>query len=278
MSRMFLMLLGMTLCLSTVVTGQDHLHFRGKLLTFRHYVYGKFNSAAGRSGTVNLGYAHGVMIGQELAVLRPAEGKLLPMGVLRLTDVRAGDAYGRFESDYTLDTEDLVLVSARDLNLWRGRSRIDQVTLDTLYIRSSQRGYDTGSLSPELMKELGHDDDLMNRRVIARNINAINPLPDQPIVKIDRTVRGAFRPANSIEGLDLFLSPRDKELARDQPTLNLETGLARFVLSNAAGRVEVSPEVLQSLARHLSEDAKTEDVQQILDDNNGRIRHLIQPR
>lgn len=277
MTRQIFALLLFGLWLSASAAGEEQIYFRGKALTQRHFVYGKFDSTSGNSGTINLGYAHGVQVGQELAVLRPAAGNLIPLGVLRLDEVRAGEAYGRFEADHRLASEDLVLVAARELNLWRGRSRIEQVALDTLYLRAAQRGYDTGALTPALMKELGRDDDLLEGRKTKRNINAVDQLPDRPFVTVDRIVRGAFRPANSLEGVELFLSPKDRELAKDEPTLKLQLALAKFVFSNAAGQLEIDEDSLQRLADELPGNATPRDASQVINDHNKRIRHLIQP-
>ncbi len=146
------------------------VYFRGKKLTLRHYVYGEVTSATRMIGSVNLGYAHGLEDDQEIGVIRSIEGQYVPIGVLRMNSVQAGESRGIYEGELPLRNTDLVIIAARKLNLWTGRTRIDQTVIRTM-ISDRTRGYDTGSVSPRLVRELGKDDDLIHRLPLALHVN-----------------------------------------------------------------------------------------------------------
>ena len=259
------------------VSAEPTVFFRGKQLTYRHFVYGEVSSAASRSGTINLGYAHGLKPGQDVGVLRRSEGRLIPIGVLRLVDVRPGDAYGKFESEFTLKRDDLIIVSARELDLWRGRSRADQLVMLSLLSRNG-KGYDTGDVTPALLNEVGRDDDLIIYRPPVLHVNAEAYSMLSPAVR-NTVIRGAFRPATDNEDGTLSpLSYEDQQLSPDLPTLDLETAYARFVLSNASGKTDIDTKQLRKLASELPGLVDPEEVRADLDRANTQIRNLLRPK
>ena len=270
-------LLAGVVCLLVVlpVQAEPTIHFRGKQLTSRHFVYGEVTASAQRSGTINLGYAHGVQEGQQVGVLRRRSGQMIPIGVLRLVAVRPGDAFGMYEGEFRLQRDDMIIVSARDLNVWQGRSRSNQLVVDSL-LSKDQRGYDSGAISPALLDEVGRDDDLIARRPPPLHVNADAYSMLRPQVR-DRIARGAFQLASSDEGSEHPLSDEDRRLSTDKPTLDLETAFARFVISNSSGRVNVDYESLRLLAKDLPRFVDPEDVRVDLDLANSRVRAIIQP-
>jgi hypothetical protein len=202
---------------------------------------------------------------------------LIPIGVLRLTAVRPGDSYGEFDGELPIKRDDLVIVSARELNVWHGRSRSDQLVIDTLTKRNG-RGYDTGEVSKALLNELGRDDRLVDRKPPALHD------PSDVVLNVERQkftaaeVRGTFRPAGSEDiGVPGLLSADDRVLSPDKPTLDLENALARFVNSNSAGKVDADYTALQTLAAELPGLVDPEELRIDIDLANTRIRKLIQP-
>lgn len=273
------LLLAVVICLVSQrsVSAEPTVFFRGKQITYRHFVYGEVSSSAGRSGTINLGYAHGMKPGQDVGVLRRSEGRLVPIGVLRLVEVRPGDAYGKFDSSFSLKREDLIIVSARELDLWRGRSRSDQLVIQSLLSRNG-KGYDTGDVTPALLNEVGRDDDLIIYRPPVLHVNAEAYSMLNPAVR-NTVIRGAFRPASRSEDGTLSpLSYEDQQLSPDAPTLDLETAFSRFVLSNGAGETDLNIKQLRMLASELPGLVDPEEVRVDLDRSNAQIRNLLQPK
>ena len=253
------------------------VYFRGKHLSYRHFVYGEVSASANRAGTINLGYAHGLQQDQEVGVLRRSEGKLIPIGVLRLVEVRPGDSFGVYEGQFSLKREDLVIVSARKLNLWQGRSRSDQLVMQSLLSRNG-KGYDTGDVTPALLNEVGRDDGLIVRRPPELHVNAEAYSMRSPQVR-NKVVGGAFRPASSDEdGSANMLSLEDRQLSPDKPTLDLETALSQFVSSNAAGKLDMETNGLRLMSSELPGLVDPEEVRAYLNGANARIRTLIRPK
>ncbi len=260
------------------VQADPTVYFSGKHLSYRHFVYGDVSSAASRAGTINMGYAHGLQAGQDVGVLRRSEGKLIPIGVLHLVDVRSGDSFGQYDGEFSLQRDDLVIVSARELNLWEGRSRSDQLVTRSLLSRNG-KGYDSGDVSPTLLNEVGRDDDYIVHKPPALHVNTDLYAKQRPAFHA-AVVRGAFRPASKDEdGVENQLSLEDRERSPDKPTLDLETALARFVTNNAAGALDISPISLRQLAKdRIDLVGNQDDLKTDLDQANARIRMLIRPK
>ena len=259
------------------VQAEPAVYFRGKRLSYRHYVYGEVSSSASRAGTINLGYAHGLQPEQEVGVLRRSEGKLVPIGVLRLVKVRPGESFGEFEGEFSLKREDLVIVSARELDLWEGRSRSDQLVTRSLLSRNG-KGYDTGDISPTLLDEVGRDDGFIVHKPPVLHVNGDLSATQRPVVSAT-VVRGAFRPASGEEdGAVNQLSLEDRERSPDKPTLDLESALSQFVSSNAAGMLDITPHGLSQLVVDRSDRANQDDMKLDLQKANARIRTLIRPQ
>jgi hypothetical protein len=259
------------------VQAEPVVYFRGKQLSYRHYVYGEVSSSARRAGTINLGYAHGLEPEQELGVLRRNEGKLVPIGVLRLVKVQPGESFGVYEGEFSLKREDLVIVSARELNVWEGRTRSDHLVNRSLLSRNG-KGYDTGDVSPTLLNEVGRDDGYIVHKPQMMHVNTDLYATQRPVV-LAPVVRGAFRPASGDEdGAEHQLSVEDREQSPDRSTLALETALAQFVSSNKAGMLDITPQGLRSLGQERSELANQDDVKIDLQKANARIRTLIRPK
>lgn|GEM_PF-6260543 len=272
-----LMFCGVCLIAIAPVQAEPTVFFRGKQLTFRHYVYGEVTASASRAGTINLGYAHGFQLDQEVGVLRRSGGNLIPIGSLRLTRVRPGEAFGEYEGEFSLKREDIVIAAARELNLWQGRSRSDRLVIESL-ISQNGRGYDTGDVSPALLKEVGRDDDLIAKKPLPLHVNADIYSTRRPKVSVS-VIRGAFRTASGAEdGAVSSLSAIDRELSPDTPTLSLETALARFVTASASGKLAVDDESLQLLAKDLPGVIDLEDVLADLNRANVRVHGLIRPK
>lgn len=272
-----LMFCGVCVFATAPAQAEPTVFFRGKHLTFRHYVYGEVTASARRAGTINLGYAHGIQLDQEVGVLRRSGGNLVPIGSLRLTRVRPGEAFGEYEGGFSLKREDLVIVAARELNLWQGRSRSHQLVIDTL-LSKSHRGYDTGDISPALLNELGRDDALIANKQPPLHVNADLYSTRRPKFTVS-VIRGAFRPATGKDdGAANTLSAKDRELSPDAPTLNLETALARFVSTSAAGKLSVDDESLQLLSQDQPGVIDLEDVLADLNRANVRVHGLIRPQ
>ncbi len=259
------------------VQAEPTVYFHGKHLSYRHFVYGEVGSSARRAGTINLGYAHGLQAEQEVGVLRRSEGKLVPIGVLRLVKVQPGESFGEFEGEFSLKREDLVIVSARELNLWEGRSRSDQLVTRSLLSRNG-KGYDSGDVSPTLLNEVGRDDGYIDHKPLALHANT--DLYDRQRVAVRPTVvRGAFRPASGDEdGAENQLSLEDREQSPDRSTLALETALAQFVSSNTAGMLDVTPSSLRALGQYRPELTNQDELKIDLQKANARIRTLIRPK
>jgi hypothetical protein len=253
----------------------DHVvFFRGKKLTQRHYVYGEVTSATRTIGTVNLGYAHGLNDDQEIGVVRRFEGQLIPIGILRMTSVKAGESNGLYEGELPIRKSDMVIAAARTLNLWSGRSRMDQMVVRTM-ISDRTRGYDTGAVSPRLVREVGKDDDEIHRLPLSLHINQTVFDTQRPVVTTP-IIRGAFAPAASTESANAA-SEEDRILADDKPTLDLEQALVRFVRSNAARQVNLSTAGARELAVTIPGEINLDEMQERLTLANERIRGLLLP-
>ena len=259
------------------VQAEPTVYFRGKHLSYRHYVYGEVSSSASRAGTINLGFAHGLQPEQEVGVLRRSEGKLVPIGVLRLVKVQPGESFGVFEGEFSLKREDMVIVSARELNLWEGRSRSEQLVTRSLLSRNG-KGYDSGDISPTLLNEVGRDDGFVAHKPPVMHVNADLYSTQRPAARATE-VRGAFRPASGDEdGAENQLSLEDREQSPDRTTLALETALAQFVSSNTAGMLDITPASLRSLNRDRPELINQDEMKMDLQNANARIRTLIRPK
>lgn len=274
MLRRLLLTLCVVATVPTTVQADPLVYFRNKQLTVRHFVYGEVLSATRTIGTVNLGYAHGLSEGQEISVIRRLDGELIPVGILRMDKVRAGASLGSFEGELPIQKSDIVLIAARRLDLWSGRTRMDQMAMRTL-ISDRTRGYDTGTVSLDLVKEVGHDDDQIGR--LPLNIY-VNPADFDRLKKASATptLRGAFVPAVTTESAHRA-SEEDRILAPDQPARDLDNALVRFVRSNLLNTVNVSEEGLNQLASQMSERIDPDDIRNRLQQSNLRIRKLLEP-
>ncbi len=263
------------LCIAPAAA-EPKLHFRGKQLTARHFVYGVVNASARKAGTINLGYAHGIQLGQEVGVLRRHNGQLIPIGALRLSEVRPSDSFGEYEGDFQIQRDDIVIVSARELDLWNGQSRSRQLVIKSLLSRDNQ-GYDTGEVSPALLREVGQDNDFISDQTPPLHVNSEAYAMRNTRVR-DTVVRGAFRLALSVEGAGKLLSAEDKRMSLDKPTLDMESALAQFVVTNKGGNIDVDDEGLRLLAEQLPALTDPDDIRADIELANTRIRTLIHPR
>lgn len=270
----FLMVSAACLTLVASLQAEPAVFFRGKDLTYRHFVYGEVTSCATTAGTVNLGYAHGIQEGQVVGVLRRSGGNLLPVGLMTLTGVRPGESFGNYEGVFTLRRDDVVIVAARDLHLWKGGTRSDQLAIKTILSRG-EKGYDTAEVSPELLREVGHDDSLIHRKSPPIHVNVDVYASRRPIVRTSE-VRGAFRLATGDQdGPVNTLSHGDRDLSPDGPTLSLETGLARFVASSMAGKLAADDNSLRLLAADLPGVIDLETVTAEVNRANARIKKVL---
>ena len=263
-------------CLWLVGTLQAEpaVFFRGKELTYRHFVYGEVTSCATTAGTVNLGYAHGIQDGQVVGILRRSGGNLLPVGVMKLTDIKAGQSFGTYEGAFTLKPDDIVIVSARTLNLWKGGTRSDQLAIKTILTRDD-RGYDTADVSPELLDEVGRDDNLVNRKFPPLHVNVDVYSSRLPFVR-PIVVRGAFRLATGDQDGPLnTLSKEDRDLSPDNATLSLQSGLARFVASSREGKLTADDNSIRTLAAELPGVVDLETVTAEVNQANFKIGKLL---
>lgn len=274
MKRLLMLALCCVGLLASSVQAEPTVYFRGKKLTFRHYIYGEVTSATRTIGTVNLGYAHGLDDDQEIGVVRRFEGQLVPIGILRLNSVEAGGSRGTYEGELPLKRSDLVIVAARRLNLWAGRSRMDQMVIRTM-ISDRTRGYDTGSVSPRLARELGKDDDLIHRLPLNLHVNLNEFDTRRPVIETP-IIRGAFAPSASTETANAA-SEEDRILADDRPTLDLEQALVRFVRSNSAGEVNLTEVEAAQLAALIPGKVDVDQLRSRLKLANTRIRNLLAP-
>lgn len=274
MMRLLLLAVCCAGILGTDVHAEPLVFFRNKKLTLRHYVYGEVTSSTQTIGTINLGYGHGLSDDQELPVIRRYGGQLIPVGILRVTSLKAGEANGHFEGELPLQKSDIVLIAARKLDLWSGRSRTDQLVLRTL-ISDRTRGYDTGNVSPRLAQEVGRDDDQIGRLPLDVHVNQIEYDLRRPVVS-NPIVRGAFAPSASAEVANAA-SEEDRILAEDKPTLDLEHALVRFVRANAAGAILLSETGAVDLARTLPGEVNIDQMQSRLKLINLQIRNLLSP-
>ncbi len=272
-----LLLAGVMCCvLCGQACAEPTVYLRGKRLSYRHFIYGEVSSSSRKAGTINLGYAHGFQLGQYVGVLRKSGGNVIPIGALRLVKVRSADALGEYEGDFTLQRDDVVIASARELTLWQRRSRSDQLVTQTLLARTG-RGYDTGEVSPALLNEVGRDDDLIAQIPTPLHVNAERYSMQRPVERAAIS-RGAFRPSRGLEdGTAHSLSEEDRRLSPDLPTLDLESALARFVLTNASGNVVLDGESLQLMAKYQPGLIEPELLQADLERANMRVRSIIQP-
>ncbi len=260
------------ICLMTVasVQAEPAVFFRGKQLTHRHLVYGAVTSCAIRAGTINLGYAHGLQQDQMVGVLRRSGGNLFPVGLMKLTEVRSGESFGTYEGAFSLEQDDIVIVSAKQLNLWRGGTRSRQLVIKSILFRG-ERGYDTGDVSPGLLNEVGRDDDLISHKSPPLHVNADVYSTQRPFVH-QVEVRGAFRLATGDQdGFVNSLSKEDRELASNSAVRSLETGLAKFVASSADGKLTVEDETLRDMVRQLPGDVDLDDVTAEIQRANARV-------
>lgn len=266
----------LSLMCASSVPAEPMLHFRGKHLTLRHFVYGIVNSSFQRAVTINLGYAHGIQLGQEVGLLRRHNGQVVPIGVLRVSEVRPGDSFGEYEGDFQIQRDDIVIVSARQLDLWNGQSRSDQLVIKSLLSRNN-RGYDTGAVSPSLLQEVGEDNDFISDKPPLLHVNAEADAMRHTRVR-DTVVRGAFHLALRVEGAGKLLSEEDKRMSRDKPMLDMEMALARFAETNKDGKIAVDNETLRILSEQMPAFTDPDDVRAHVERANTRIRTLIHPR
>jgi hypothetical protein len=273
------LLLASVICLLVhrPVHAEPTVFFRGKHLTYRHYVYGQVTSSSRRAGTINLGYAHGLQPGQDVGVVRRSSGQLIPLGVLRLVEVRPEDSYGELQGDFRLQADDLVIMSARNLDLWQGRTRSNQLVIQSILSRNG-RSYDSGAVSSAILNEVGRDDDLIQHRIPSLHVNRYVYDMQRPVQR-SVVLRGAFRPASSEEdGVANLLSEEDREKSLDKSTLDLETALSRFVSANAAGKVDAPSTALRLLAEERTDLMGLDEVRLDLEAANAQIRSLLRPK
>lgn len=275
MKRLLLLMVCCVGLLAGPTQAEPTVYFRGKKLTLRHFVYGEVTTATRMIGSVNLGYAHGLDTDQEIGVIRSVEGQYIPIGILRMNTVNAGDSRGVYEGELPLRNTDLVIIAARKLDLWTGRTRMDQTVARTL-ISDRTRGYDTGSVNPRLLRELGKDDDQIHRLPLSMHVNldlfdSRRPVLESPII------RGAFVPSSTSTEKANTTSEEDRILASDAPTLNLEESLVRFVRANTLGQVSLSDLEMEQLAASLPEQTDPARLRSRLNVANLRIRNLLAP-
>lgn len=263
-------------CLSLVAALQAEpaVFFRDKKLTYRHFVYGEVTSCATTAGTVNLGYAHGIQEEQVVGVLRRSGGKLQPVGVMKLTDIKAGQSFGIYEGAFTLKPDDIVVMAARSLNLWKGGTRSNQLAIQTILMRDPQ-GYDTADVSPELLDEVGRDDSLIAGKPPLLHVNADVYSVQQPFVR-PVVIRGAFRLATGdLDGPLNTLSKEDRDLSPNYATLSLQSELARFVASSREGKLAADDNSLRTLAAELPGVVDLETVTAEVSRANLRVGKLL---
>lgn len=262
------------LFLAASLQAEPAVFFRGKDLTYRHYVYGEVTSCATTAGTVNLGFAHGIQEGQMVGVLRRIGGNLLPVGLMKLTEVRPGESFGQYEGVFSLKRDDIVVMAARDLNLWKGGTRSDQLAIKTI-LSQRNNGYDTADVSPQLLNEVGRDDNLIDRPFPPLHVNVDVYSSRKPIVQTTE-VRGAFRLATGdLDGAVNTLSKADRELSPDSATLSLESGLARCVALSTESKLPIDDNSLRMLAAGLPGVIDLDEVTADVNRANARIRKLI---
>lgn len=269
-------LVASVICLSLVGTLQAEpaVFFRDKKLTYRHFVYGEVTSCATTAGTVNLGYAHGIQEGQVVGILRRSGGSLLPVGVMRLTDIKAGQSFGTYEGAFTLKPDDIVIVAAKNLNLWKGGTRSDQLAVKTILMRSDL-GYDTGDVPPELLDEVGRDDSLIAGKSPPLHVNVDVYSAQRPFVR-PFVMRGAFRLATGDQDGPLnTLSKEDRDLCPNDATLSLQSGLALFVASSREGKLGANDDSLRKLAAELPGVVDLETVTAEVNQANLQIGKLL---
>ena len=108
----------------------------------RDYVGGTITSTRGRTAFIDLGYEHGVVKGNKFWVFRKIGGDYRRVGLLEITLVKRKMAIG-ITRRILPRRRDSVVISAADLNLWRGRTTDEAKRLRRMLAERERRGYDT---------------------------------------------------------------------------------------------------------------------------------------
>lgn len=144
---------------------------RGHRVTPDHVVFGTVDRVRGREATINLGYAHGMRAGTRLLFVHSFGETVVPIGGGIVRRNQPEESEVSMEGPFRPQKGDLVLVRARQLELWEPHPRADRLVRERLSRRRMQHGYDTLDLPSRLIEEVGRDDEYQYEQFTGADLN-----------------------------------------------------------------------------------------------------------
>ncbi len=178
---------------------QSPVFFRGDEISKEHIIYGSVDTVADSTVTINLGHAHGVLVGDRFAIIRHTAGQALPVGRIEVIVTDPAYSICRVTGPFEVQVGDLALIRAEELNLWEsGIGRADRLLLDTIDRIESGADYDTRDTTPRLLDELARDDEA-NRLIQQPPSAFLTEEEVTPFTIRDADVAGTFRPLETLD-------------------------------------------------------------------------------
>ncbi len=217
--------------------GDAPVFFRGDEITLDHIIYGSVETVADSTVTINLGHAHGVLLGDQFAIARVSRGQALPLGRIEITLVRPAYSLGRFLGHFTPEIGDIALIRAEDLNLWEsGVSRSDRLMLNIITQIESGSDYDTRQVTPRLLDELARDDEAV-RELNKPPSPFLTEEEVAPLTIREANIAGTFRPLSVIAD-DGAIRATESRMAYGG-SADLEDALAMLLIDLRAHRLQM---------------------------------------
>lgn len=217
------------LFLVSTVFGDAPVFFRGDEISREHIIYGSIETVSDSAVTINLGHAHGVLVGDRFAIVRVSAGRALPVGRIEIMVVRPAYSLGRFLGNYTPQVGDIAMIRAEELNLWEaGITRSDRLMLNTINQINSGADYDTRRITPRLLDELARDDEAL-RLIHQPPSPFLTEEEVEPLTMRDANIAGTFRPL-AVIAEDGGLRAAESRLAYGG-SADLEDALAMLLIS-----------------------------------------------
>jgi hypothetical protein len=235
MTRLTLLFAIVPTFVADAVCAQAPVFFRGDEITKEHIIYGSVDTVEDSTVTINLGQAHGVLVGDRFAIVRHTVDRALPVGRIEVILTKPSYSIARFTGDLTVQVADLALIRAENLNLWEGGiSRSDRLLIDTVTRIESGADYDTRDITPRLLDELARDDEAL--RLSRQSPSAFLTEEEvAPVTVRDADVAGTFRPLVSVQETGDLRAPESR-LAYGGSS-NMEDDLAMMLIDLRAQRL-----------------------------------------
>ncbi len=200
-------------------SGEMKVFLRGYEVTRRHIVFGTVIRASGARAVINLGYAHGVEKGHTFLVVRTVNEKVIPISGLTVIRTQPEGSTVRVEGPFQVQEGDYVLIRARHLDLWNGRTRMDHLIRRRYVVSRKSYGYQTVSPDPNLLNEVARDDEFQKRQYIFDDA-------DRFVAQARRHEKFNDAPAGAITRTPVL---SEKDLEKEKEEVSSEPTLAEWL-------------------------------------------------